>query len=846
MYAALDVGEANEIVQRLVNYAEMYRARFANVTAHLQSTAADALARVGAFQPPFSLLSKDDVRALRELLAKGGTTYAGTTGNDYLKSKLALDPASTPLTQFRERLKELRDASKAYAEKVAALRIPLEHSIVSPEGGFIGYISQLEKNVVPALQYVEKGEFARQRKLIEDALAEAVRFIEDRHDEIPESFEESYEAMMKNLEEYQAGAKIYTAAFLNPGVSSEEVQTFVKTAEENNRRVSDDLDYINMLYERFWKAELEAGRLVAGMIVASSSHGGDGSLPLLGSEELKDIMSEYRLEEIDVQANLGLGKLLEAPWAVTRTRERMVLIRQKELQDFHARLTAIPPASLNSMIAEARKASSGVDLLMDNRLQRGQECALQLKAIPEYAELGKRIDATLALKRKQAEDERERENKERTTELLKIFELERELEMTRLVDAEARGARLEQFRREMRETTKGFTRTTTELAALEAKIDRYIQEAKDQAAERKTLDAVIRGKLDRLSDAYRKRQATGVLELFARDFRGGWENLRVQLDKDFGLFSSLILTIQPMFVNATGDRAEVEFEWRNESLYRKGGAAASRTGRSKLIFERGMSDQWLIMDAEGDPFLGIGTERASAPQVVSNSPAQGQSNVPPSEQVTVDFSETMDAASISAALTIEPRTDVNLDYFGFNLTIRPRTSWPSNASIRVRLSREAMSAFGIPLDRELDFTFRTGDILTAPPPPPPTVATVTGNASLWPFDGFLFSTQSTVNGVDPMGSSDCDVFSWGGDALHGMGGAGLLDMGAGRLSSFATAPESGYRKDLPDRMEIGHVYMVQTADMRFAKLLVSNCGPHRQIVFRFVYQPDGTRNLPGE
>jgi len=846
MYETLDVGQAKEIVRRLNDYTTSWRARSANVTSLLQATLDDAMSKASAFQPPFPLLSRDEIQVLRKLMSKAGTTYPGTSGYDYLKTKNPVDPSASPLTAFHNRLKELSELSKAYAEKVNALRIPLAAQERTSTGDW-AYVSQLLKNVVPALEYIEKGDFARQRALIEEVLATANRFFDERHELIPKAFEEQFDAMENSLKLAERAAKAYTAEYSTPSASSAEVEAFVKTAEENNQRVIDDLDSINRLYEHFWKADIDVGQLIAHLLINVASQDGDGSLPLLASRELQSVLNKFRLTEIDVQANLGLAELLAEPWAVTQTRDRRIVIRQKDLEDFLAAITAAPYSSLSTVMAEARKTSPPADLLMENRSERGQACAFQLKVIPEYAEIGKKIDAMLAAKQKQARDEFDAENKAQTAELLKIYELQRELEMTRFTDAEARGARLEQFRKEMQAATKGFSRTTAEIAALNAKIDQYIKDAKERAGSRKNLDAMLRAKLDQLADAYRKRSASGILELFARDFRGGWENLRVYIDKDFGLFSSLAMTLHPMFVTAQDDRAEAEFEWRNESVYKKGGAVASRTGRSRLIFQKGADGQWLIQDAEGDPFLGIGTERVGAPQVVSFSPAQGQSNVSPSEQVTVDFSENMDAGTITAALTIDPRTDVNLDYFGFNLTIHPRTSWPENTSIRVRLSKEALSAFGIGLDHELDFTFRTTTAAAAPAPPPPASSpTITGNATITPFEGFDFGSQRVVFPIDPSSNSNgCDFFSYGGDSLRATDGAGLIDMGSGRLANFTTAPTSGYGMAM-HTVQSGHVYMVQTSDLRYAKMLVSGGGPHHPIDFRYVFQPDGGTNLPGE
>ena len=124
------------------------------------------------------------------------------------------------------------------------------------------------------------------------------------------------------------------------------------------------------------------------------------------------------------------------------------------------------------------------------------------------------------------------------------------------------------------------------------------------------------------------------------------------------------------------------------------------------------------------------TEDGTPPTVVRTSPADGQASVPVAADVTIDFDEPMDAASVEAAFTVTPQIggvfswDANATQVRFD----PDLLLGYGTTYSVRLSGEARDANGARLDGNGDGT--GGDehaisFTTEPDVAPPRVLAVT-------------------------------------------------------------------------------------------------------------------------
>lgn len=214
--------------------------------------------------------------------------------------------------------------------------------------------------------------------------------------------------------------------------------------------------------------------------------------------------------------------------------------------------------------------------------------------------------------------------------------------------------------------------------------------------------------LENLMNAYRNRRMDAFLGFFAPDFRGNRDELRRNAEKDWDLFHNIDISVMPMRVIPNKQNVEIEFEWRNSSLYRNG-TAAERRGRSRIEFRPGAAifDRWGIVAIEGDPFLGVGLDFAPKPRVISYSPRGGQSEIALDEAVVFDFSMDMDPGSLRHALTISPAIDLSYDVFGRRFSVKPQSGWRANTSYTVKLTSAATDMTGAPLEAATEFTFQT-------------------------------------------------------------------------------------------------------------------------------------------
>jgi hypothetical protein len=105
------------------------------------------------------------------------------------------------------------------------------------------------------------------------------------------------------------------------------------------------------------------------------------------------------------------------------------------------------------------------------------------------------------------------------------------------------------------------------------------------------------------------------------------------------------------------------------------------------------------------------TERA--PAVAASTPANNEGGVDPASYVSIDFSREMDVSTLAGAITIEPAVPfaVRLDPTDSRRAIVvPGSLLDPQTSYAVNISTVALDAHGNQLDRDLSFTFRTGDV----------------------------------------------------------------------------------------------------------------------------------------
>ena len=84
------------------------------------------------------------------------------------------------------------------------------------------------------------------------------------------------------------------------------------------------------------------------------------------------------------------------------------------------------------------------------------------------------------------------------------------------------------------------------------------------------------------------------------------------------------------------------------------------------------------------------------------------------EPVTLRFSEPMDAASVAAALSVEPDTAVDLSWAtdGMSVTIAPQARWSTGVLETVTVQAGALARTGQPLARPARAVFLTRDATT--------------------------------------------------------------------------------------------------------------------------------------
>jgi len=107
--------------------------------------------------------------------------------------------------------------------------------------------------------------------------------------------------------------------------------------------------------------------------------------------------------------------------------------------------------------------------------------------------------------------------------------------------------------------------------------------------------------------------------------------------------------------------------------------------------------------------LGVGVAALLAwPRLQEVSPVEGAQAVPATAPIRLSFRTAMNHASVEASLTFEPSMEGDTTWAGTTLTFTPRSAWPSDAEIAVRLAAGARSARGLPLLLAREWNFRTG------------------------------------------------------------------------------------------------------------------------------------------
>jgi hypothetical protein len=116
-------------------------------------------------------------------------------------------------------------------------------------------------------------------------------------------------------------------------------------------------------------------------------------------------------------------------------------------------------------------------------------------------------------------------------------------------------------------------------------------------------------------------------------------------------------------------------------------------------------------------------EPPDVPQVVSNSPTNGQANVPVATDIVVVFSIAMSRADTAGALSVTPAAPGALtwDAGDTKLTLNPSPDLQAGTKYTVRITTSAKSAQGVALPSEHVFDFTTASGTT--PVPPKVVAT---------------------------------------------------------------------------------------------------------------------------
>lgn len=112
----------------------------------------------------------------------------------------------------------------------------------------------------------------------------------------------------------------------------------------------------------------------------------------------------------------------------------------------------------------------------------------------------------------------------------------------------------------------------------------------------------------------------------------------------------------------------------------------------------------VVLGAAQTQFADRTLETFAAPSVVSSSPADSDSAFAPTQPISMNFSKTMDTASVRAAFSITPNVQGSLNWFGNNTIaqFKPAASLPQSIWYTVKIDTMARSAAGQQIDGNRD------------------------------------------------------------------------------------------------------------------------------------------------
>ena len=180
------------------------------------------------------------------------------------------------------------------------------------------------------------------------------------------------------------------------------------------------------------------------------------------------------------------------------------------------------------------------------------------------------------------------------------------------------------------------------------------------------------------------------------------------------------------------------------------------------------------IDALNDPkYSGkIGNGRINAHQalsslIISVAPSNGSISVPSTTDITVNFSQAMDQASVQNAFSTNPITTGTFSWVGDTMTYNPTNNLTIETTYTVTIGTGAMSTSGSTLSSDYSWSFTTLDITA------PEVAGVT------PLDGSIdvsvntdltvtfneLMDQTSVQNASSINPKATGTFSWGGNTM---------------------------------------------------------------------------------
>ncbi|MCL5036106.1 MAG: hypothetical protein M1269_03210 [Chloroflexi bacterium] len=109
-------------------------------------------------------------------------------------------------------------------------------------------------------------------------------------------------------------------------------------------------------------------------------------------------------------------------------------------------------------------------------------------------------------------------------------------------------------------------------------------------------------------------------------------------------------------------------------------------------------------------------------------------------------------------------------------------------------------------------------------------------------NAFTFGNNIAIqNLTDPLADIEFDT-----NAILCLNGSEIYNAGTGDLSGFKTAPTAGYHGEMFNvDVLTGGIFFVKTHDGKYAKFKIINVIHENEATIEWVYQPDGTREIPG-